>query len=396
MCKFSLSLLFSLVLIQNAFALNGSFKTYLSEAKSSDPSEDTWSRDLTSTFRPKFTWAADDNLIFYGAYALTGDWQKHPIGTAIMGEPKRSYRAIDLDSNFLTSTNQTENRFYLKQNLDRLYLSYSIADFNLNVGRAPVAFGSAKIVNPTDVLTPLSYQTLDKEERVGVDTVRANLSLGPLSLLDIGYVFGNKLQTKKSAMFTRLKLHYLETDISTILMDFQENFLVGVDLARSVGKASAWFESAYVMPKYFSNSGSNNLPNYYRATLGMDYKLTSALYSYVEYHYNGAGTHDAAQYMFLQTKTAYTEGGVTLQGVHYLIPGATYEISSLWKLTGQFLYNINDSSIFNNALLEYGFAEDVFVDAGFYLPFGSKKLFPQKSEFGAYPKILYSSLRFYF
>ncbi len=389
---------FSLVLIlffsieQNSFALNGSYKTFISESQNTN--EDKFLSTFTNTFRPKFVWSPNDKFSFYTAYAISANIQSTtlPLNNGI----KRTYRAADLNPDLYTSNHSGQSNVLVNQNLDRFYLSYSAQWGNLNIGRAPIAFGSAKIVNPTDVLTPITYQTLDKEERVGVDTIRMNVALGSLSLLDVGYVFGDKLKKSKSAAFVRLKSNYLETDISALLMDFQDNLLIGLDLARSVGKASAWFEAALVSPKYFENNSNNNLKNYVRATIGMDYKLTTNVYSYIEFHYNGAGSVEAKKYFLLQSNTAYTQGGVSLQGVHYLIPGLTYELSSLWKLTAQCLFNANDLSIFNNLALEYNIAQDAFIDLGAYVPMGTKSPSVQKSEFGVYPKILYSSLRLYF
>lgn len=390
-----------IALVQSSYAINGSYKTYLSDAKY--PDTNSSAGELTNTFRPKLTWSPSDNYTFYAAYALSANLEKNS-SLILTSQTQKNYRVMDLDSELYSSdkTKTKKNSVLVNQNLDRFYMSYSPSGsgFNLNVGRAPVAFGSAKIINPTDVLTPMTYQTLDKEERVGVDTVRMNYSLGPLSLIDAGYVFGDKLKFSESAAFLRLKLNFYETDISTMLMNFKENLLVGLDLARSVGNASVWFENGYVIPKYFNNNNNNNnnqnLQKYFRATLGVDYKLTSSIYSYVEYHYNGAGTLDPKNYIFLQTTIPYKEGGVSLEGVHYLIPGLTYEMSSLWKLTAQFLFNVHDLSMFNNVALEYGLAQDVFLDAGTYLPLGRKNQFVQKSEFGIYPKIFYASLRLYF
>jgi hypothetical protein len=383
-----------IVFENNSYALNGSFKTYLSELENHD--QNSWNGSLSSSIRPKYTWNASDKYAFYIAYALTLDWKQ---STPLLSteQMKRDYRLIDLDQEISSSKKNDLSKISLIQNLDRFYMNYSFSNLNLNVGRAPIAFGSAKIINPTDVLTPISYQTLDKEERVGVDTVRMNYSLGTLSLIDVGYVVGDKFKVSKSAAFFRLKTNYLQTDISTMIMDFQDNLLIGIDLARSVGDASAWFESAYVIPKFFTNNDTTNLKNYFRSTLGIDYKLTPEIYSYVEYHYNGAGDSEARNYVFLQMKIPYTQGGVYLQGVHYLIPGLTYEINALWKTTCQFLLNLNDNSIFNNIALEYNVAQDMFLDLGAYLPFGTQsKLLEQKSEFGVYPKIIYSSFRFYF
>ncbi|MBC7713672.1 MAG: hypothetical protein H7177_10050 [Rhizobacter sp.] len=384
-----------LALSENSYAISGSFKTYFSETK--NPNESSYDSTLSSIFRPKVTYVASEHYTFYGAYALSLDWEKNTPFLTTQQTPKKNYRVLDLDRE-ITNSDKTKSRsLSVNQNLDRFYVNYSQGAFNLNVGRAPIAFGSSKIINPTDVLTPITYATLDKEERVGVDTVRMNYSLGTLSLLDVGYVFGHKLDFSESAVFARLKTNVFATDTSIMAMDFQNNLMFGLDFARSIGKASAWFESAYVIPKYFKKSESNNLDNYYRATIGLDYKLTESIYSYIEYHYNGAGNTDPNKYIFSQNKTAYTEGGTYLYGVHYIAPGLTYEISSLWKLTGQFLFNFNDDSFFNNLSVEYNVAQDMFIDLAGYIPFGKEtKTFQQRSEFGSYPKTVYTAFRMYF
>jgi hypothetical protein len=376
--------------VQNSYAINGSFKTYFSELK--NPNDSSFDGAISGIFRPKYTGTINEFLTFHGAYALSLDWQKISPIVLNQQEPIRSYRATDLDRE-LTSTHKSKSHeLSVNQNLDRFYINYSKGAFNLNAGRAPIAFGSSKIINPTDVLTPITYATLDKEERIGVDTVRVNYSLGALSLLDIGYVLGEDLIFSKSAAFVRLKTNVVATDVSAIVMDFKNNLMLGIDFARSIGNASAWFESAYVVPRYFKKSESANLDNYYRATIGMDYKLTESIYSYIEYHYNGAGTGDSQRYLYSQFKVPYKEGGVYLYGVHYVAPGMTYEMSALWKLTAQCLYNFNDTSIFNNLLLEYNIVQDAFIDLGAYMPLGRL----QKSEFGNYPKTIYTALRMYF
>lgn len=394
-CFFS-ALLYVLASAESSYALNGSYKTYFSESKF--PYEDSYTGDLTSTFRPKYTWSPNENYTFYAAYALSVNWQNKAQPILSQPKTKQEYRVLDLDQELYTSDkdNQKSSRVLLNQNLDRFYVSYSKNAFNLNVGRAPIAFGSSKIINPTDVLTPISYQTLDKEERVGIDTVRMNYSLGALSLLDVGYVLGHKLDFSESAFFTRLKTNVWATDVSVMLMDFQENLMTGVDFSRSIGNASAWLESAYVVPKFFNKDEKDNFKSYLRTTIGFDYKLTESIYSYIEYHYNGAGASDPNRYIFLQNQPAYTEGGVYLQGAHYLAPGMTYELSSLWKLTGQFLLNLNDRSIINNLALEYNVAQDAFIDLGAYVPAGKKAQYIPESEFGSYPTSIYTSLRFYF
>ena len=392
-CAFILSLIVSIcIFFQSAFALSGTYKTFFSTI--GNPDSDSFNGVVSNIFRPKVTLAPSHYFSFNIAYALSVNMQNaSTVGT----KQKKEYRVLDLESALYPSHITNSSNINLTQNLDRLSVTslFPSSKLNLTVGRQPIAFGSAKVINPTDVLTPFAYQELDKEERIGVDAARMNISLGDLSLFDAGYVFGDKLKKSKSTYFIRMKGNALATDVSTIFMIFKRNLLLGLDVSRSLGQASGWLESAYVVPKYF-DLNRENIHNYFRVTVGLDYKITPSIYTYCEYHYNGAGALDAKKYALLPAQVAYTDGSVYLKGVHYLIPGMSYEINPIWKLTGQFLFNANDLSVLNNLLVEHSFAQDVFLDFGSYLPIGAKSGQVQKSEFGIYPKIYYSTLRLYF
>ena len=51
-----------------------------------------------------------------------------------------------------------------------------------------IAWGSAFVINPTDVIAPYVYNALDQEERYGVDALRVRVPTGALSETDLGYV----------------------------------------------------------------------------------------------------------------------------------------------------------------------------------------------------------------
>jgi hypothetical protein len=390
--SFIFLVLSAIFFFQDAFALSGTYKTFFSGF------DDTYSNSIngivSNIFRPKITFAPNHFFSFNMAYALSANMQNTAFANT---EQKREYRILDLKPTLHPTNRTSASNINFTQNLDRLSVtsSSSSSKFNFTLGRQPIAFGSAKVVNPTDVLTPFVYQELDKEERVGVDAARMNISLGDLSLFDAGYVFGDKFKKIKSSYFFRMKGNALATDISTMFMVFKRNLLVGLDVSRSIGEAGAWLETAYVIPKYFDLYRDSS-QEYFRGTIGFDYKISPSLYTYFEYHLNGAGTIDAKKYVLLTGRTAYSDGSVYLKGVHYLIPGLTYEISPVWKLTGQFLFNVNDLSMLNNLLLEHSFAQDVFLDFGTYLPAGARSVQAQKSEFGIYPKIYFSALKLYF
>lgn len=312
-----------------------------------------------------------------------------------------SYRAVDLDARLYPS--ETPGRFTLSQNLDRASVTLRLPMADVTVGRQAIAWGSARVLNPTDVLAPFTFDALDTEDRIGVDAVRARIPIGTLSEIDLGYVLGAHGRFAESAFFARTVFNSFRTDISLIFMGFRENVLLGIDLARPVGGAGCWLETAYVFSGVFDTLSQAGGEDYFRATAGLDYNLTSKTYAFLEYHFNGAGASMPAEYMNRFGKTAYAEGSVYLLGRHYLVPGLSYQFHPLATLTMESLISLADPSLFLSPRIEYNFANDMYFSAGTFIGIGSGPVSglqpftaaPQ-SEFGAYPNIYFASLRHYF
>jgi len=120
------------------------------------------------------------------------------------------------------------------------------------VGRQAIAWGNARIINPTDIIAPFSFNELDTEERRGVDAVRVRIPLGMMDELDLGVVAGRDFNRDRSAFFIRGKTYLLKTDLSLLMTGFRKHLMIGFDLSRSVGGAGIWLEAAHVSP-FFSN-----------------------------------------------------------------------------------------------------------------------------------------------
>jgi hypothetical protein len=162
--------------------------------------------------------------------------------------------------------------------------------FDLFVGRQAIAWGSAKAINPSDIIAPFLYTEIDTEDRVGVDAARLRMAAGSLGEVDLGYVAGDDFKWEESAAFARGKFYAGKTDFALIAMVFRENAMASADVTRAVGGAGTWCEAAYVWAGPLdarADSTSNN--DYLRLSAGADYNFASGIYTFLEYHYNGAG-----------------------------------------------------------------------------------------------------------
>jgi len=147
------------------------------------------------------------------------------------------YRVDDLKRRVWPDDPGAGDHVALFQNLDRLYLAVHARRFDLYVGRQVIAWGSARAINPTDIIAPFLYTEIDVEDRIGVDAARLRVPSGSLGEVDIGYVAGEDFEWKESAAFARGKFYALKTDAALIVMAFRENTLAGLDIARAIGGA---------------------------------------------------------------------------------------------------------------------------------------------------------------
>lgn len=315
------------------------------------------------------------------------------------------YRADDLNTALYPENPEFTDRFRINQNLDRLFLAIHASFGDMYFGRQAIAWGSARTINPTDVLGPFAYDELDVEDRRGVDAVRLRIPLGFMGEIDIGYLSGYDFNFDESAVYFRGKQYLGQTDLSGMVVIFQENLMLGIDLARSLEGAGIWLEAAWVNPDEIRPyDDAVDEESYFRATVGADYSFGDKTYGFLEYHYNGAGSSDPEKYFSLHETVPYREGGVFLMGEHYLIPGINYQITPLITLNGSTIFNLSDQSAILMPSLEYNIAENIYLSGGAYLGLGKKGRMMNlpylgylfESEFGDYPNTLYTSFRVYF
>jgi hypothetical protein len=358
-----------------------------------DTQDDT-SAEALSRLRLRLDIAATESSSIEFAYELLPRLRESSTASneAIAGTAALPYRAFDLDEMIYPRDITSGSSFLLEQNLDRLFLTVKAASYDLYIGRQPVAFGSAHVINPTDIIAPFTYNTIAKEELIGVDSVRLKKPLSEMEEFDMGLVFGDEFKSKESAVFLRMKTYKLKTDITFMAMLFRENLLAGIDVARAIGNAGAWFEAAQVFADETDNLGQDE--DYFRLSIGSDYSFTEKGYAYVEYHYNGAGEGRKESYGLSPNETAYKEGAVYLLGRHYLAPGFTYQMMPLLSFSGNALINLNDRSLLLSPLLEYSVKQDVYAGLGAFIGIGDKS--NPASEFGVYPDIYYAALNIYF
>jgi hypothetical protein len=331
-----------------------------------------------------------EGISFEAVEELTSRYQSGAgfVVSLIGATPPSPYRVKDFDR-FIAGSNEGDGTKLL-QNLDRFSSSLHIGRLDVTVGRQAIGFGSARAVNPTDVFTAIGIQNPDHENRSGIDAVRMRYAWSDLDELDAGYVAGKDARWEDSAVFLRPRVHLLGMDVAPIGVAYRRNLLVGLDLQGSIAGAGTWFEGAFVHPILSETS-------YAKFSTGFDYNFGNNLYAFLEYHYNGAGEANPADYAHPTHIDAYLDGTDFLLGRQYLIPSISYQATALMSVQSKVLTNLGDPSVLVMLLWDYNFMKNFYLDAGVAVPIGSGIVkHAPSSEYGLYPSFQYLYSRFYF
>lgn len=390
-------LLFLLSLIPAAclagqLEFSGYAKSFLIYQPSSDVSRDRWL--LTNPWVFKASYVPRDYLSLNLAYILSPHWET-PASGAEAPYSARQYRMSDFKPRLLPDSPSAADNLSLWHNMDRAYVRLSFKRADIFAGRQPIAWGSARFINPTDVIAPYGFQELDTEERIGVDAVRVNYQLGQLSEIGLGYISGSNFEAQNSAAYLRPKIYLLKTDLAFTLMEFKKHRLYGIDAARSLGGAGLWLEAGYVD---FEETYEEAL----RLSVGADYRLSDKIYAFGEYHFNGFGELNALDYAVNYLKQSYGEKVVYLMAKNYFTAGLNYQLTPLLNSGSQPILNIDDKSVILSQQFDYNLTQNTYLSFGFYTGLGQG---PEtsfgggsaiRSEFGSYSDIYFASYRIYF
>ena len=311
-----------------------------------------------------------------------------PVDSPTINVVSGSYRLTDIEQ----SLSEADEKTQLYQNLDRFNMQWQFDHGDFTIGRQAISFGSARIINPTDVFLPFDVRTFNTEYRTGVDAIRYQKPIGELGELDIGVVLGDNADIDNSAAFVQIRQNVNGKDLQFAFIEYARQTLVGAGIQTSISDLGFWLELANV-------SGDED---YIRLSTGVDYAFTENTFGQIEYHFNGAGSNDPDDYLALFNTIPYQKGGVFLLGRDYLIPSLSVQLSPLWGLGMQAIINLSDNSAFMSASAEYNIGENFYMDFGYYhfegddlaiTPIGLPKF---RSEYGTSPDVIYASLRFYF
>jgi len=252
-----------------------------------------------------------------------------------------------------------------RHRLYRASVHYDGEHVGLTIGRQRIAWGVARIWNPTDRFNPVDPTALEPSEKTGVDALVASWRYSAFGAVQFVAAPGQASHrvSRKAALRWRDTLG--EADVSLIAGRIGMERVLGGDVAANLMDGMLRLEGMQSWPKHAQG--------FAQISAGYDYTLTNSafptgLYLLVEYFYNGA-PGDApglapADRLYSRARHAF---GVS----------AGYDLTPLWRLESTLIWEASSGSRFLLPKLTWSASENVDVTV-FALLFGGSR----RSEFG--------------
>ena len=332
-----------------------------------------------------------DTHTFEIAYELFSSYNRYeiPLLPSDLEVQRFNYRVSDFDYYLVQHELLKPNSYSIIHNLDRLFYQYSHDKYDIKIGRQVVAFGSARAVNPLDVLVPFDLVMVNLEQRPGVDAVRGRYSFSEMGVVEIGTVLEEKIQGLDQFRFISVGDTFFaeSTDIKLLYASLKQIQIRVLDLQASIGGWGTWFEYAF----YTARDNSE----FKRYSAGGQYHFSNDIDIFIEYHYNEAGAEKSDEYLIVRNKDYISSLAMYLFGQDYLNWGGSYMLTPLKTFSLNIMNNLNDGSKLVSPSFDYNFANDWFMQIGGFWGFGDKAI-DGTTEFAQYPRSLFVTVKNFF
>ncbi len=214
----------------------------------------------------------------------------------------------------------TEGSWIGHSEIDRLYMDWSMDNWQVRVGRQRINWGINLVSNPNDLFNTYSFFDFDYPERPGADAVRVQYFIDHLSRLQLAVSPSkDKKDMVAAAMFN---FNWLNNDWQTLAGYFKDRMALGMGWAASIRGAgfkgeATWF---YDVEKTEGMKRGNIV-----AAAGFDYVFPGGTFAVVEFLYNGGyGRRPVDVFMITEPLRAdnimFSKYAATLSAQHSFSP----------------------------------------------------------------------------
>lgn len=294
-----------------------------------------------------------------------GSTQSGVLGTALLA-PER--RLLDFDPYLLE-----EGPLRLQHNLDRLLLRWHTEAFALTVGRQALSWGTGRLWNPTDLLSPFAPTDVDREVRRGTDAVRLSLPVDELTQLDLLWL--PQPRAAAQGFVIRLVTNVMQTDLSGSVAKYVDDLVLGADVAGDLGPLGAHGEIAWTLPVVgleddldLVRSRARVDDDFVRGVAGLAWRPAEEWVLSAEYYFNGFGAEDAEEIVSKLADPRVVRGEVFGAGRHYAGLSVSWLADELLTANATAIVNLTDPGALLVPAFEYSLEQSVLLRVGGFVP----------------------------
>ena len=289
----------------------------------------------------KFTFVAQlRNRFIYGNSVL-----KIP-GYAKMIETETGW--FNLNKNVIS-----EDNFLLNMTLDRIYLKYSVKNWDIQLGRQRINWGRTLVWNPNDIFNTYSYFDFDYVEKPGSDALRMQYYTGAASSLELAAAVNHDKRATLAAKWLFNKWNY---DFQLIAGEMeQRDWVAGLGWAGAIKNIAFRGEGSYFIP---IDASDTTREAGFSGTLSLDYTFSNTLSLTAQVLYMQI-TKDNPVTNFATFYTANLNAKYLSFTDWNIFGSVQYPITPLFTMTFAGMYYPRIDGFFLNPSLDYSLTQNL-------------------------------------
>lgn len=252
---------------------------------------------------------------------------------------------IDLSHTWINTKNTV-----LNSAIDRLHLSYLNGPWEVHAGRQRINWGKTMVWNPNDLFNAFAYLDFDYEERPGTDALYVQYAWSYASSVEAGYRLGNSFD--ESVIAAMYRDNFGEYDLQLIAGSYFEELAIGAGWSGYLKTAGFKGEATYFHPRrnFFKEKG------HLTASVGWDYMFPNAVYTSVEFLYNGGWNRTANSVGELMRPPSADDLFIAKTGY---FTNASYVINPLTSISGGIMGSFDREMVIFIPQLSHSLSENL-------------------------------------
>lgn len=233
------------------------------------------------------------------------------------------------------------DKYFINTAIDRLYIDYTIGNWQIRAGRQRINWGINLVWNPNDIFNAFSYMDFDYEERPGSDAILVTWYPTMSSSFDLAYKAADSITNRAYA--AKYRFNVFNYDFQLLAGTAGYDYVAGGGWTGNIWNLGFRGEASYFKPMDEYNDQSKEGLS---ASVSLDYSFPNSLYLNASFLYNGLGTTEKGQSFSLIDPTMQLSAKKLSIGKYELFGQVSYPIGTLFNVSGAAMLNPVDLSMF--------------------------------------------------